>query len=349
MNSLFGYIMTFSAGILLSAILFVIRVRRAGLSVSRSLIGFLAGILCAALLAKAVCVAFYYPALNDMYGLGKWIRLIPGEFSFVGGCVGFCAGIVIPWLRQRRHISRLLDQWALPGCLLAAFARFSEIFLDSTGLAEISVTGLPDIEDGSLLARFPFAVPDPWGLWYFAVSTLTALLLMIICACTLIREKRGMLNAAPAGQSFCWTVFMMCVVRFFLELTRMESLIFFFVHIEQVLSALVMLGICIRMGLVLRKRTGRFPRWAIPCLLGCFVINGLTQFLLDKPWKFEFLMPEAVFSWVNANLSGFCYVIFLLTSVGLILICFRLDAQLRKPATQKASFSVSGILPQNAD
>ena len=221
MNSVIGYGITMAAGLLLSAVLYVLRARRKGLPLSRILAGIPAGILLAYLCAKLVFLAFFHVSVEDR-GLGMLVRLVPGEFSFVSGCAGFCLGIALPFVRNRSRISEALDAWAVPGCLMAAFARFGEIFLDQSGLAELYDMGLPDIEDGSLLARFPFAVGDDFGMWYFAVSTLTAILFLVIALFARLRENRVRGIPEDAGMTFAFAAYLMGCVRFFLELPRIE-------------------------------------------------------------------------------------------------------------------------------
>ena len=328
MNSVLGYGMTMAAGLILSAVLFILRSRRKNLPVFRSAAGFAAGILLAYFCAKLVYIAFFHSSLAGQ-GFSMLVRLVPGEFSFVSGCAGFCLGIILPYLRQKDRIPAVLDAWAVPGCLMAAFARFAEIFLDQSGLAELYDMGLPDIEDGSLLARFPFAVGDDYGMWYFAVSTLAAILILVVLLFTRLRENgiRGITE--DSGMSFTYAAFLLCCIRFFLELPRIESLIFYFVHVEQVFAALIMIFMIVRICRRRKAQTGKFPTWPLILLSVCIIVNGLTQFLRDKPSKFEPLMPESVYWWISDNLSPFCYSVYLLTTLALVIGYLVLDSRLR--------------------
>ena len=328
MNSVGSYVITMAAGLLLSAVLYILRARRKGLPLFRAMMGIPAGILLAYACAKLVYLAFFHASLDDR-GLGMLVRLIPGEFSFVSGCAGFCLGMILPFIRQRGRLPDVLDAWAVPGCLMAAFARFGEIFLDQAGLAELYDMGLPDIEEGSLLARFPFAVGDDFGMWYFAVSTLTAVLFLVILLFTCLRERRVRGIAADAGMTFSFAAYLMCCVRFFLELPRMESLVFYFVRVEQVLAALIMIFLTVRICRRRKIQTGKFPRWPLVSLSLCIVINGLTQFLWDKPSKFESLMPEGIYWWLCDHLSSFCYSVYLLTTLVLVAGYLVLDSRMR--------------------
>ena len=323
-----------ASGLILAAVLFALRAKRKKLPFLRSMGGFAAGILLAFLFAKLVYIAFS-PSLTADHPLGEWL-FAPDKISFVAGCAGFCLGVALPFVRQRGRVSLALDAWAVPGCLMAAFARFAEIFLYMAGLADLYTVGLPDIPDGSLLARFPFAAPDSYGYWYFAVSTLAAFLILVVALLAFLRERKVRGITADAGMTFCYAAFFLCCIRFLLELPRIESLIFYFVHIDQALSGLVMIFLALVICVRRRKQTGHFPVWPLIALLLCYAVNGLTQFLRDKPEKFEFLMPEGVYYWIcdPAILPLFTYSVFLLTAlllvIGYVVLDHRLRARYRK-------------------
>ena len=316
-------------GILLSACLYLFSVRRIGLSLLRAAAGFLAGLLLAFVFAKALYVFLNYTSLKE-YGLRKWIRLAPEEFSFVAGGIGFCLGTLCVWFGNPKALSAAADRLASPGCLLAACLRFGEIWLGQLGLADTYSIGLPDIESGSLLARFPFAVPDAWNYWYPALSTLSSLLILLVGGYALyLRKKQDHALGDPPGMVFETSAFLLCAVRFFLELMRMQCLIFYFVHVDQVLCALVMAALMIHAGLRVRKSTGRFPLVYPILLVLCFALNGTVQYLMDKPWQFEPLLPENVFAWISDNLSAFGWSVLLLTSVLPVVLFFLLQRKVR--------------------
>ena len=134
--------------------------------------------------------------------------------------------------------------------------------------------------------------------------------------------------------TFCHAAFFLCCIRFLLELPRIESLIFYFVHIDQALSGLVMIFLAVVICVRRRKQTGHFPVWPLVALLLCYAVNGLTQFLRDKPEKFESLMPEDVYYWICDHLPAFTYSVFLLTAlllvIGYVVLDHRLRARYRK-------------------
>lgn len=327
------YYFILALSILVSGSLFLRSVRKNGLSVALAAGIFVLGLVMAWFFAKGVYVFLNYSALKA-YGIGKWFLPIPEQFSFVGGAIGFCLAPVILCAKKRRDIPAYLDRLALPGCLLAALLRFDEIFLGELGLADLRSLGLQDLSDGAFLARFPFAVRDPWGVWYLSVSTLAALLtLVIFCWLALLaRKERRLSRSIPDGLLFERCAFLLCSVRFFLELTRLDCFIFFFVHVDQVLAALVMLVLFIRAGLRLKKRTGHFPILSLVLYLLSYTVNGITQYLMDKPWHFESLMPREAYLWLNRNMNSFGFSVLLLTTVVPVVLYLRLYRKAAKTA-----------------
>ncbi len=320
-----------AAGVLLAAGLFLSAVRRDGLPAGRAAAGYLLGLLCAFLLAKAVYAALFSSSLGGDGPL-KWLRLKPGEFSFVAGALGFCLGNA--WLFRGERLPVLLDDLAVPGCLLAAFLRFGENFLGQLALADPATLGLPAIGEGSLAAIFPLSVPDAWGYRYLSAATVSAALCLAAAGLGLAagRKNRGGAFRLPRCMVFTSCAFLLCASRFFLELTRMESLLFYFVHVDQVLCAVFMALLLLHACFALRKRTGRFPAVYPAVFFLCLAVNGLTQYLMDKPWQFESLLPEGVFLWICDSLPGFGFLLLLATSALPVLLYGLLCRRLRNAA-----------------
>ena len=299
-----------AAGALVSGWLFAAARRRSGKTFLRAAAEYLAAILPALLLAKVFHAVLNLIATGEQ-GAEVWFSTAPRGFSFAAGCAGFCLGPALLSLRRRQEIPALLDDLAAPGCLLAAFARFGEIFSGQLGLADVWSLGLPDIRDGSLLARFPFAAADAWGCWYLSVSTLSAAAALAAAVYGFCAGGKGRFSA---GVLFERCAVPLCAVRLFLELTRMESFIIKYVHVDQALCALFLLLLMIH-ACVRRKRTaGRFPVLPLVLTVACIALNGLVQFMMDKPWMFENVLPEGLFRWINDNLKAFGYSLLLLTA-----------------------------------
>ena len=325
------YYFILALGLLVSGFLFLRGARKSGLNLCRAAGIFALGLVLGYFFAKGVYVLLHYSALKS-YGIGKWFLLTPEHFSFVGGAIGFCLAPVL--CAGKRKVPAYLDRLALPGCLLAAVMRFDEIFLGELGLADPRSLGLRDLCDGDLAARFPFAVRDTWGVWYLSVSTTAALLAIVIMICLSLRarKEKRLGRVMPEGMLFERCAFLLCSVRLFLELTRLDCMIFFFVHVDQVLAAVVMLILFIRAGLRLKRRGGRFPAVSLViCLLG-YTVNGLTQYLMDKPWHFESLMTREAFTWLNRNLNSFGFSVLLATTVVPVILYLLLCRKITKTA-----------------
>ena len=321
-----GYWVLLAAGVCMSAVLFIFRTRRAGYSPVLTGTGFLAGFAMSVFLSKALYVALHFPSLTE-YGAGKWVRFIPEEFSFVAGCIGFCLGAALVFHRRRKDWPGLMDQLAVPGCLLAAAARLGEAFL---GMAEQrSIVGLTDlfrIPRGSAADWFPLAVPFTRKYSFLCVSTISALLILILGGLTFLRMRQSGkgTDTLPKGIVFEHCAFLLCAERLFLELGSMKVK-FYFVHVDQALCALVILGLMIRAGLRAKEKGGRFPAWPYLWLMLCVTLNGLTQFVMDKPGKLERLLPESAYLWFNDHVQIAGFTVLLATTIGLVIIYYLLN------------------------
>ncbi len=219
------------------------------------------------------------------------------ELSFTGGCIGFVLGV---WLGARLFKApgaACLDAFALPGCVLIAFARMAEMGMDNIGQGDLP-SFLPDV--------FPLAVHNSWGLPNLAVFTLEAL---TAAGCAVwLYTVRGR-QEAVTGRRFEQTVVILCGAQLFLEMLTVYYWIPFiisFIHLEQVLCALILLMLQIPRA-VKTKKAG--PLAGVVLMLG---LNALMQFAQDKPYLFP--IPTG---WDVATLAT---VVFALTAVGSIVL-----------------------------
>ncbi len=327
-SAMIEYWVVLAAGVCMSAVLFIFSARRAGYSPVRTGTCFLSGLAMALFMAKALYVVLHFPSLTE-YGVGKWIRFVPEEFSFVAGCIGFCVGTALVFLSCRKDLPGLMDQLAVPGCLLAATARLGESFL---GMAEQrSIVGLTDlfrIPRGSAADWFPIAVPFTRKYSFLCVSTISALLILILGGLTFLRMRNSEkdVDPLPKGILFEHCAFLLCAERLFLELGSMKVK-FYFVHVDQALCALVMLGLMIRAGHRAKEEGGHFPVWPYLWLTLCVALNGLTQFVMDKPGKLERLLPENAYLWFNDHVQIVGFAVLLATTIGLVIIYFLLNCR----------------------
>lgn len=217
------------------------------------------------------------------------------EFSFAGGCIGFTLGIWTAAKILRIPGGKALDLFAVPGCILIAFARMAE-----AGMVNIGQGNLPAF----LPEAFPFAVKDDWGDAFLAVFTLEALA-ALLCAVWLILSGRKRKDRFSGR--FRKAVVVLCSAQLFLEMLVTNYWITFiisFIHMDQVLCAAALLATVIR-GSVRNKKAG--PAIVAVLLIG---LNALTQYIQDKPYLVS--LPDSV------DVSALALSVFALCSAGLI-------------------------------
>ena len=295
MSPITTYWIILAAGTVLSAGLFIFFARLGKYSILRAGLGFLAGIPLAWLFAKLFFVIF---SSEVSQGGNAWLSLKPEEFSFVAGCIGFCLGPVLLFIDRRKEIPGMLDQLALPGCLLAGAFRFGEIYLavsetqSTVGLMKLFLFFESKKSDRVfyqlLHDRFPwsaeFVREGKKAQLYLmpSVSTPVALLILGIAIYIgvlwwLSRRKNTGLGK---GMVFERCVFLLCAFRIFWEMFN-ARLKFFFVPLDQALCALIIIALVTGTALRHKKATGHFPVWPFVSMLHCFVINAASQFFMD--------------------------------------------------------------------
>ncbi len=318
-----GYWIMLAAGCALAGVLFVFRLRAGGEDGKKAAVfalsGMLAGALAGYLLSKTIFIVLNGTYLLEEYGIGAFFRLRAHEFSFAGAAIGFCLGL---WAAAKLARGKLLkgstaqvmDAFAVPGCLLVACLRMAELFLEQMGLGEMATLGLPEIQEGTLLAFVPVSVPDGWGGRLPAVCTFEALTALLVGLACLLPKKKSW----PSGLCFRNAAYWICSVQILLELLRIVSAVFFFVHVDQALCAIVLLVLMFSACRGLRKAGKKIPAAAPVLLVVCLVVNGLTQYFMDKPWKLEGILPGESFYWVNDRLAPLGFGLMALTVIGMI-------------------------------
>ena len=312
------YPILIAAGCMAAVILFARGLKRRDIAPVYALPFTAAGLLLAFILGKAFFLLFNCYQLS-FAGL---FSFAPSEFSFTGCLVGLVLGVALSALAARRPVPSVLDSFALPCCILAAFVRFAEAFAGDLGLAEMATFGLDEISDGSALAFFPFAVRDQWGQWLLALSTLETIG-AVIAAILVIRHDtagRRVLSVPRKGTLIEPALFMLCAFGLFFETAKISGVVFYYVHIEQLLSALVMLGLLIRLCSRLSRAGRRLPWLPAGLFLLYVALNGFSQYFLDKAWRFSGLFSETVFSWLSSHLEQVCYSVMLLTAVCMLVL-----------------------------
>lgn len=283
----------YAAGLILSGALYAYRLGTKGEKRICALLSIVFGLP----LAYAGAKLFFLLQHAGM-DIGNWTAeaaLLPRweEMSFAGGCLGFASGV---WLAAKAlHISgrKALDLFAVPGCLMIAFARMAEAGMETIGQGDMPAF-LPEV--------FPFAITDDWGA-SLAVFTLEALA-ALLCALWLTVAGRKQAGCEGYFEKAC---IVLCAAQLFLEMLTVNYWIPFiisFIHLDQVLCAVIMLFFIIR-GCKRNKKAG--PAVAAILLIG---MNALMQFVQDKPYLFP--LPE------GTDAGALAAVVFALCSAGLI-------------------------------
>ena len=194
---------------------------------------------------------------EDILVWGEWDVLWdfqPKRLCFVLGAVGCCLGI---WLSARLfRVDRkaVMDAFAAPGALLVMGLRLAEGQLGKLGAGVL-------VEGESFLTQAPFTISDSWGDRYVAVFFWEAVVAAVICLWALaMREKRP-------GLRFEKTAFALCLCQLLLENMRNQSMRWGFVYIEQLLCALLLMGLLFAACRRSTKKQGRY--WPCVGLLAC--------------------------------------------------------------------------------
>ena len=198
----------------------------------------------------------------------------------VGGCVGACAGVALAGRLGRGEAFDTLDAFAPCGALILAGFRMGEAFLGTLGAG-------PYLPEGSLLARFPFALTNSWGEQYLAVYTFEAIWAVAAAVHALA------VKPARSGDVFRRTAWLLAAGQIFLEDLRSRGMMMGFVHTEQVLCAVICAALCF----FACRRRGRYDAlWATLALIALF---GVTEFGRQKAnsaflrdWGFVILAVE---------------------------------------------------------
>ena len=283
----------YAAGLAVSGLLFAYRLGKAGEKRLCALLGMILGLPLAYAGAK-----LFFLLHNAGLDIRNWsaesiFQPQWEELSFAGGCLGFTLGI---WTAAKiLHVrgGKALNLFAVPGCILIAFARMAEAGMETIGQGDMP-SFLPEV--------FPFALKDAWGasLAVFTLEAITA----VCCAIWLLFTERKQGNA---GTQFGKACIVLCSGQLFLEMLIVNYWIPFiisFVHLDQVLCAVILLALVIRLSVRIKKAG---PVIVTVLLIG---LNALMQYVQDKPYLFP--LPESV------DAGTLAVIVFALCSAGMI-------------------------------
>ena len=206
--------------------------------------------------------------------------------SFFCGAAGVCLGVLLAnRLLRKGTVIAGMDAFAPFGALLAALFRLGELFFGSYGAGKI-------LPDGSSLAFFPFAltVTTDGGYEYhvWAVCILSAVFALVWAGYAFFRLR----SSGRTGLSFTATLFFLALPQILCESLRSRGIFWLFVHTEELLCAVVLLGVLLFWILGSGKGLP-FPRrwWPMGVLiLGAVLLVGV-EFAVDGKY---FSLPRPV-------------------------------------------------------
>lgn len=242
------------------------------LAAVRHKLGWVTGVVMAVLsCVLCMCCARGYYLL--VAGGGYRFRLFPDapyDYGFGGGVLGFLAALALTATICRKRFSLVADCFTPVGLLGIAGLRMAEALSDF---------GWGDMVDAAWLQRYPFAIRNMYEEWCAAVFNLEALCALVILLILLLAGTR--LQGRRLATGITWWA----VTQIFCESLRVESIVWGFVRVQQLLSAIILLVILLRGTLLLppqsRKKT--IPSWSGFVLGSAAVI--FLEYAIDKmPW-----------------------------------------------------------------
>ena len=221
------------------------------------------------------------------------------SYMLYGAVIGGFAAAFISSKITGQAFGRIADAAAAPAALLIAAGRFAEYLIEA-GFGSSVEEWFDPFEDWSMIAwenpepicRFPFAVQNYYGTWRFSINLLEGLAAIVFLVVLLRMKKRKTGGAA----SLLLLMYASCQILFE-SMRKDEVIIWGFVKANQLISALLVLGILIFSWLKLPKqqRSKRELTFRLVMLFLAAGIVMLMEFALDQ--KVSFLM------WMRADLN----------------------------------------------
>lgn len=195
---------------------------------------------------------------------------------FVGGALGVVLGVLLAnRMVHKGAVAAGMDVFAPFGALLVALFRLGEGFFGSYGTGTI-------LPDGSPFAFFPFAleirVDGGYSYWGWAVFVLSALFALVWAGVSFFALR----HKTRKGLNFTLTLFFLALPQVLCESMRSRGLLWLFVHVEQLLCAVVLVGVLVFWILQAGGKRSWFSKW-LPLLvtLVCAGLVVVTEFAID--------------------------------------------------------------------
>ena len=224
-------------------------------------------------------------------------------YMLYGAVIGGFAAAFLSAKITRESFGKIADAAAAPAALLIAAGRFGEYLIKTGSGAGFGtpvmewfdpeeVWSMFPWEDPSPICRFPFAVQNYYGTWRFSINLwegIAAIVFLVILLCMKKRKAGGAATLLLLMYAACQIVFE--------SMRKDEVIIWGFVMANQLISALLILGILVFCWLKQpREQRNKKELWLrIAMLILAAGIVMLMEFALDQ--KINFLI------WMRADLS----------------------------------------------
>ena len=198
----------------------------------------------------------------EYVGFDRAFLLWEGGYAMWGAIAGVALALLLASRILHERFSALADLCAAPMALVIALCRFAAYPFSGEGKGRL-------IEMETVLARFPFAVQDDTGNWYWAVFILEGTVALVIMLVLLLSRRgngdkaRLFLILYGASQILCES----------LHGEDGKMLWHEFIRVPEITSAFVLAVLAV-FGVIRRSRktaSDRLPTWRITELLLLFV------------------------------------------------------------------------------
>lgn len=266
--------MTYTTVVLVSAAvcaaMFALRLAQGGRKIITVIPGMLLGAVCGLTAAKVLYVLMMAASELPRFGLNAFIRTQAETFCFVGGCAGASAGVALGAKLTKEKAWPVLDAFAPAGALMICGLRVGEMYLGRLGAGSY-------VDASSPMARFPFAVANEYGEWFYAVFMLEALMALIVAVVFLVRREK------LPGETFEQTAFYLAVTQILCENLRARGMKYGFVHAEQLLCAVIIVAIVVHLCAKTKGQLKPLARfWPVLGILVCIGLVVAVEFIRQK-------------------------------------------------------------------
>ncbi len=258
------YLIILGAGLVISALWFLLRVKKRGLSSGAAAAALALSLVLGGVFARALYLLVEMGEVSlamEMFLYPEDVR----EFSFAGAISGV---LLAAWLVESRGKARgLMNALAAPGLLMVVFARLAECFVPF---------GTGKYTDVGWVQFFPLSMPDGYGEWMLSIWLLEALW-ALGSLWYIIKRKH-----APSPVDMLLAVTLYHGGQVYLESMRREALSYGFIRIAQLFAAFALFFVLLRCAQAAKQKNKGKRMLAY---LMCVLLYIAAEFALDRlPW-----------------------------------------------------------------